>query len=107
MLSRTVRKGRSAVLPASRVVNRLYVKGYSSGPVQSRSRFIYPEGMVPYEEDYVEQAEYPKTDPETHDWNEHKKQRRQKVLDFHKRIQERPNVEAKTLEWNLGRCDEI
>jgi hypothetical protein len=76
---------------------------FSSARPNAKRRFLYPEGMIPYEEDYVEQPEYPQIDKETHQWTEQQKNRRQAALDWHKRIQNQPNPEAKTVEFNLPR----
>jgi len=65
--------------------------------------FKYPSGMVAYEDDYVDQAEYPEIDPETHDWPEFRKKHRKDMLDWYKRVQDQPNPEAKTLEINMPR----
>jgi len=72
-----------------------------------KPKFAWPEGMVSPEDDFSEKPEYPEIDPETHQWNEHRRLRRKAELDWHKGLQEQPNPEAKTMYLNLKRyyCD--
>jgi len=110
MLSRTTRSANGKIiLPFSSVLNcfsgkRYYAKRYSlRKPAYATP---HPEGsvsLIAYEDDRSEQPEYPEIDPETHTWSEHRRKRRQAILDFHKRVQEQPNVESKTVEINLSR----
>lgn len=72
-------------------------------PRRLRSKFAYPEGMTDYENDWVEEPEYPKIDPETHQWNVHRRQRLQDLLDLRAKITNASCPETKNLELNMPR----
>lgn len=72
-----------------------------------KSRFAYPEGMTDYENDWVEEPEYPRIDPETHQWNAHRRQRLQALLNLRAKITNASCPELKNLEWNMPRYENI
>lgn len=79
-------------------------RGFSSKPrLKPKDRFSYPEGVLPYEEDYTEFPEYPEIDPETHQLTEVQRNKRQAILDWHQKIRDEPNPEGKTFELNMPR----
>ncbi len=84
----------------STVLNK---RNASTRPKLKTDRFIYPEGMTAYEEDYTENPEYPEIDKETRQMNEFQRKKRQSLLDWHDKIKQQPNPEAKTLELNMPR----
>jgi hypothetical protein len=77
--------------------------GSSAAAAIKRSRFAYPEGMVPPEYDFTEKPEYPEINPEIHQWNEHRRLRLKAKLDWYQQLREQPNVEAKTVQMNMPR----
>lgn len=78
-------------------------RGWSSLPRTSKSRFSYPEGMVAHEDDYLDEAQYPEIDEETHQFSKYQKDKHQTMLSWHQTIRDQPNPEAKTLEINMPR----
>lgn len=65
-----------------------------------KSKFAYPEGMTDYENDWAETEEYPEI-TEQHKWNEARRQRYQKKMDWHARIKNASCPESKNLEFNM------
>lgn len=67
------------------------------------SRFANPDGTPAYEDDWCEEPEYPKINPETRQWNDYRREKLQKVLDYHARIKNASCPEEKNLEINMPR----
>jgi hypothetical protein len=71
--------------------------------VRSKTRFAYPEGVRAYEDNYAEEAEYPKIDPETRHFTQGQLKRHNEYLNWQRSITEKPTVEEKLMELNVNR----